>query len=290
MVKMFSLAVAVSTLALTGIVLTNVDDADSASSTCHSATTKSCPSCPDGAAVCPQQAATGKPSDCQGGLCPEGQDPNAICPMCGNRKSECHQAMAAGKNAACGLCRESGCSEKCEHSLLTDAAVATTSDGDHPVQSAGRGFGRGRGHGMGAGHSEETDARHEKDHQDFFFLVEHRDEINRTVTNLEKGIETVTESDNPDVAARIKVHVESMYDRIENNNPIRMRDPLFRELFANADRIVMEVEPTEKGVVVREVSEDPKVVRLLQEHAQVVNLFIKNGYQELPKNHAVPEL
>lgn len=32
--------------------------------------------------------------------------------------------------------------------------------------------------------------------------------------------------------------------------PIHMRDPLFRELFANADKIVMRSEATEKGVKV----------------------------------------
>ncbi|MCA9050212.1 MAG: hypothetical protein KDA89_15860 [Planctomycetaceae bacterium] len=67
-----------------------------------------------------------------------------------------------------------------------------------------------------------------------------------------------------------------------------MRDPLFRAIFANADKITMKVEHTDKGVVVHETSEDAYVVKLLQEHAKVVNLFIRNGFQELPKNHAAP--
>lgn len=47
-----------------------------------------------------------------------------------------------------------------------------------------------------------------------------------------------------------------MYDRLENVNPIRMRDPLFREVLANADKIKMEVEHTDHGVRVTETSDD----------------------------------
>lgn len=62
--------------------------------------------------------------------------------------------------------------------------------------------------------------------------------------NLSDVIETVTESDNVEVAGRIQEHVESMYDRVENGNPIRMRAPLFREIFVNADKITMTVKHT----------------------------------------------
>jgi hypothetical protein len=99
----------------------------------------------------------------------------------------------------------------------------------------------------------------------------------------------VTESDVPEVAEMIQVHVEAMYDRVENKKPIRMRDPIFRELFANADKINMEIEHTEHGVRVTETSSDEYVVKLLQEHAKVVSLWIENGYAELPKNHPAPK-
>ncbi len=119
-------------------------------------------------------------------------------------------------------------------------------------------------------------------------MIEHRDSIRRTVKNIPQGVETLTESDDDDVASKIQAHVEAMYDRLENVNPIRMRDPLFREVFANADKIKMEVEHTDHGVRVTETSEDTYAVKLLQEHAKVVSLWIKNGYSELPKNHAAP--
>ena len=37
-----------------------------------------------------------------------------------------------------------------------------------------------------------------------------------------------------------------------------------------------------------ETSEDPYVVRLIQAHAGVVSLFVKNGFAEARANHAVP--
>ena len=59
-------------------------------------------------------------------------------------------------------------------------------------------------------------------------------------------------------------------------------------LFQKADKIAITIEETDNGVKVTETSSDPCVVRLIHAHAQVVSLFIKNGYREVRKNHAVP--
>jgi hypothetical protein len=109
------------------------------------------------------------------------------------------------------------------------------------------------------------------------------------VKKLAEGVETLTESDDPKVAAVIRDHVESMYKRVEDGNPIHMRDPLFAAIFGHAGKISMKVEPTKKGVRVIETSADPYVAKLIQAHAEVVNLFIANGHAEVRKNHAVPE-
>ena len=68
-----------------------------------------------------------------------------------------------------------------------------------------------------------------------------------------------------------------------------MRDPMFRAVFANAKAIEMKVETTKKGVRVTETSKDPFVAKLIQAHAQVVSLFLKSGFIEVSRNHAVPE-
>ncbi|MGD8377951.1 MAG: hypothetical protein PVF68_17615 [Acidobacteriota bacterium] len=177
-----------------------------------------------------------------------------------------------------------------------------------PGMSCGGGCGMGRGHrgGMAAAESPEptrcckgcgghggngpasAGMMNDEDHQGFFFLLDHRDKIRREVKAIEKGVETLTESDDPEVAEGIRKHVAAMYDRIQEGRPIHARDPLFAEIFRNADRIRIESEPTEKGIRVREVSDDPEVAELIQAHAEVVNQFIANGHAEMHRNHPVP--
>ncbi len=66
---------------------------------------------------------------------------------------------------------------------------------------------RGRGFGM--------DAAHRADMELFHFLLDNRAKITRKVTNLADGVETVTESDDPEVVNKLQAHVESMYKRVE---------------------------------------------------------------------------
>jgi uncharacterized protein len=140
----------------------------------------------------------------------------------------------------------------------------------------GRGFGAGR------------DATHQADMVLIHFLLDHRREIARDVTNLPNGVETLTESENPAVVEKLQAHVASMYSRLEEGRPIRARDPLFAEIFRNKDKITMKLEDTERGVKVIETSEDPYVAKLIQAHAEVVSLFLKHGHAEVRKNHALP--
>jgi len=45
---------------------------------------------------------------------------------------------------------------------------------------------------------------------------------------------------------------------------------------------------TDKGMRVTETSDDAYVVKLIQTHADVVSLFLKNGFPEVHRDHAVP--
>lgn len=145
----------------------------------------------------------------------------------------------------------------------------------------GRGPGRGRG-----GHGQ--DAAHERDHQDFRFLLENHQKIKRSVQELPDGVKTVTESKDPVVADKIKTHVYWMKVRIEKRQPIRMRDPLFAELFKHTDQIKMSYEKTPNGVRVTETSDNPYVAQLIKAHAKVVSQFVARGFPEAMKNHSVP--
>jgi hypothetical protein len=132
------------------------------------------------------------------------------------------------------------------------------------------------------------DAAHPADMQVFHQLFDHRAEITRQVVKREDGIETLTESTNPEVTRLLQTHVESMLARVKEERPVHRRDPLFAELFRYANRIDAKHELTGGGIRVIETSTDPYVVKLLQAHADVVSAFIANGRPEMMKNHPLP--
>ena len=144
------------------------------------------------------------------------------------------------------------------------------------------------GQGGRGGRGMMGDGAHAADMQLFQQLFAHRSEITRSVVMRPDGIETVTESTNPDVTRVLQTHVASMLARVKEGRPIHQRDPLFAELFRHADKITAEYEATARGVRVVETSHDAYVVKLLQAHADVVSAFIANGRSEMMKNHPVP--
>lgn len=151
-----------------------------------------------------------------------------------------------------------------------------------------RAFGQGPGFRGGRGHGVGPDPSFSVDRDDFHFLLENHDAIRREVKVLPNGVQTVTESDKPAVATRIQKHVAAMYQRVEHKRPIRMRDPLFAEIFKHADKIRMEYVETPKGVHVTETSEDDYVAELIKAHAKAVSGFAKYGFAEAHKTHALP--
>lgn len=143
----------------------------------------------------------------------------------------------------------------------------------------GHGMGPGGGRGMGPG------AGHRADMMEIHSLFASRDQIQRTVTQIPGGVRATTESDDPAVAAELRRHVQAMYDRLKDKQPINARDPLFAAIFQNADKIHVQMENTPKGITVTETSDDPAVVSLVRRHADVVSLFIKNGMPEMMRSH-----
>ena len=127
------------------------------------------------------------------------------------------------------------------------------------------------------------------DMQLFHYLLTNRDKITREVKHLPNGIDTITRSEDAEVAAKLKAHVASMLKRIEEGRPIHARDPLFAELFRNAKHVAAKMELLPDGVRVVETSDDEHTVALLHEHGRVVNLFLQNGMSEMHRDHPVPK-
>ncbi|MCI0390983.1 MAG: hypothetical protein MOB07_19735 [Acidobacteria bacterium] len=141
--------------------------------------------------------------------------------------------------------------------LLLGGITSTVLSQDHG-QHQGQGHGRMGRIGMGGNQPQDMKTIHA--------LFNNHKKISRTVKNIERGVETITESDDPKVRAMIAEHAWAMKRRLENKQPIRHWDPLFAELFKHADKINLQIIHTAKGVKVIETSEDAWVVKLIQFH------------------------
>jgi hypothetical protein len=110
-------------------------------------------------------------------------------------------------------------------------------------------------------------------------LFIHHDRIKRTVTNLPDGIRTVTESDDPQIAALLKTHIADMMRRVGNGDDpgLPIESDALRAIFRDKDKIRTSTEVTANGVAVVQTSDDPNVVAELQEHAAQVTDFAREG-------------
>ena len=139
-----------------------------------------------------------------------------------------------------------------------------------------RGMGPGMMRGMMAGGMPHDDA-FRADMGLVHEMLGSHESIQRKVTNLPNGIRTVTESDDPQVAATLKAHVASMAKRLEEGREFNLFSPTIPVLFENRDKIRTAVEPTAKGVIVTQTADDAKIVAALQAHAGEVSELVRDG-------------
>jgi hypothetical protein len=149
----------------------------------------------------------------------------------------------------------------------------------------GMGFGMGRGMGFGIGPGM---AGNRADMLTARELLVNHESISRKVTQLPNGVETITTSTNPRIAAILPEHVKAMYARMKEGRLIRGFDPLFVALFQNADRIQAVITPLPNGVRVVETSNDPYAVKLIKAHAEALDRFVKEGMAAMHKTTPVP--
>jgi hypothetical protein len=114
---------------------------------------------------------------------------------------------------------------------------------------------------------------------DLHNMFSNHDKIKRTVTNLPDGIRTVTESDDPQVAATIKKHVADMGKRLEEGRDpgLPIESPALHSIFRDKDKIKTAYETTEKGIIVVQTSTDAATVKALQDHAAEVTDLAQRG-------------
>lgn len=180
---------------------------------------------------------------------------------------DCPKAQSAPKVPA-----EKGCCGKCRPEQAPAPKPAADPQKGPP---AGKGPG-GR------------DAAFAADRDTFHFLLDNHKAIKRTVKKLDNGVETVTESDKPEVAKKIQEHVPAMYERLKSGTGVRYWDPLFAEAFKHGKKMKMTIENTKTGVKVVETSDEAGVVKIIQAHADVVSKFVEKGFEEARQEHPVP--
>lgn len=107
--------------------------------------------------------------------------------------------------------------------------------------------------------------------------------IRRTDRHTESGVEAITESGDPAVAAKIIDHTKAIQARTKVGAQVRIWDPIFAELFKKHGTVTIDVTPTEKGVKIVERSDDPEAVALLRAHAMGVSEFVREGHAASPR-------
>ena len=114
-------------------------------------------------------------------------------------------------------------------------------------------------------------------------LLGNHDRITRKVTNLPNGIRTVTESDDPALAAQIKTHVAEMGRRVAaGDDPgLPIESDALHSIFRDKDKVRTSYETTDKGVAVVQTSDDAKTVAALQAHAAEVSELVRGGMAAL---------
>jgi hypothetical protein len=119
-------------------------------------------------------------------------------------------------------------------------------------------------------------------------LVGH-ERVRRRVEDVDDGIRAWTTSEDPEIADRIRTHVSQMKARVEEGDPIRHMDPVFREIFEHHTAIEMEVDETPGGVLVLETSADPQVELLIRQHAhRAVSEFVAEGMSRAMRPTPLP--
>jgi hypothetical protein len=105
------------------------------------------------------------------------------------------------------------------------------------------------------------------------------EQLTRAVTVLPDGIRTVTESADPRLAQLIKDHVTVANAQVARGvDPgLPMESDALRAIFKYQAEIRTTVEPTATGIVVTQTSSNPAAVAALQQHAEEVTAFVKDG-------------
>ncbi|MDA8320733.1 MAG: hypothetical protein M0030_13125 [Actinomycetota bacterium] len=88
---------------------------------------------------------------------------------------------------------------------------------------------------------------------------------------------TITEADDPGLAAQLRAHVASMYAHLSQGTAVTCMSSSLPVLFRNSRRYRRSLTDTAGGVAVRETSADPRITAAIRSHAAEVTGFVDDG-------------
>ena len=102
-------------------------------------------------------------------------------------------------------------------------------------------------------------------------------QIRRTVHEIPGGVRTTTESDNPEIAARLQEHVASMYQHLDQGQQVQCMSDSLATMFADPSGYRRQLTVTAKGVTVTETSDVSSLTQAIRAHAAEVTGFVDEG-------------
>jgi hypothetical protein len=102
-------------------------------------------------------------------------------------------------------------------------------------------------------------------------------QLHRAVQLIPGGVRTITEADDPDLAAELQAHVAGMYAHLDEGAEVSCMSGSLPVLFRNSRRYRRSLTNTARGVAVAETSGDPRITAAIRSHAAEVTGFVDDG-------------
>jgi len=102
-------------------------------------------------------------------------------------------------------------------------------------------------------------------------------ELNRVVEEVPGGVRTTTQSNSPDLAAKLQAHVSSMYSHVQQGAEVMCMSSSLPTLFRNASGYRRQLTFTPTGVIAEETADHPNLTEAIRAHAREVTGFVVDG-------------
>jgi hypothetical protein len=115
------------------------------------------------------------------------------------------------------------------------------------------------------------------DMQTYMEMFNRHKQIDRMVEDIPGGVRTTTQSEAPDLVAKLQAHVSSMYSQLDQGAEVMCMSSSLPTLFRRANGFRRQLTFTPTGVIAEETADDPVLTDAIREHAREVTGFVEQG-------------